>query len=55
MSRRVGLLVAGLLVALSVPASAALPGPKLPNPTDCHSMNEFLHIDNVRDCNSDSY
>ncbi|MCU1602733.1 MAG: hypothetical protein JWO22_3442 [Frankiales bacterium] len=24
--------------------------PELPDPTDCHSMNRFLHIDNVRSC-----
>jgi hypothetical protein len=54
-SRRTALLVAGLLVALAVPASASTPGPKLPNPTDCHSMNEFLHIDNVRDCDGNDY
>ncbi len=24
--------------------------PQLPDPTDCHDMNRFLHIDNVRSC-----
>ena len=27
--------------------------PQLPDPTDCHSMNKFLHIDNVRSCDGD--
>lgn len=42
---------AGLLVGLAVPASASSSLP-LPNPSDCHSMNAFLHIDNVRDCDN---
>jgi hypothetical protein len=40
--------------ALAVPfasdAAAQSVIPQLPDPTDCHSMNAFLHIDNVRDC-----
>lgn len=55
MSRRLALLAAGVLVALSVPASAAPPVPKLPDPTDCHSMSEFLHIDYIRDCDGGPY
>ncbi len=55
MSRRLALLAAGLLVALAVPAGASTPLPQLPDPTDCHSMSAFLHIDNIRDCNGGPY
>jgi hypothetical protein len=53
-SRRLALLLAaaGLVLGATAPALASIPGPGLPNPADCHSMNEFLHIDNVRDCNN---
>ena len=56
MSRRAAVtLLAGLLLAggASV-ASASTPLPPLPDPSDCHSMNRFLHIDNVRSCDGGS-
>jgi len=56
MSRRAAVtLLAGLLVTggASV-ASAQTLIPQLPDPSDCHSMNAFLHIDNVRSCDGDA-
>jgi hypothetical protein len=51
-SRRAAVtLLAGLLLTGgAAAASASTPGPALPDPTDCHSLNKFLHIDNVRSC-----
>lgn len=44
------------LSVLAGPAAAvAAPPVTVPDPTDCHSMNKFLHIDNVRDCDNNSY
>jgi hypothetical protein len=44
-------LLAGMLVGVGGPAASARSlVPKLPDPTDCHSMQEFLHVDNVRSC-----
>jgi hypothetical protein len=52
MSRRLVVLTAlaaALLGTGAAPAFAALPV-DLPDPTDCHEVNDFLGIDNVRDC-----
>lgn len=45
---------AGLLVGGAAAASASTPLPPLPDPSDCHSVNAFLHIDNVRSCDGDA-
>ena len=56
MSRRVVAvaLLAGALLgggATSALAEPQVPGvPGLPDPTDCHSMQRFLHITNVVSC-----
>jgi len=40
-----------LLAASALSAPVALAQPPIPDLTDCHEVNELLHIDNVRDCN----
>ena len=52
MTRRlaVSTVLAGAVLAMAGPALAAPPVGPLPDPTDCHSMNKFLHIDNVTNC-----
>lgn len=47
------LLVAALAVApllAAAPAIAAPPVPTLPDPTDCHEVQDFFHIQNVMSC-----
>ncbi len=44
------LVTAGLLAGTASSASAARPGPSIPDLTDCHAVNDLLGIDNVRDC-----
>ncbi len=51
MSGRRALTLAVLTASLSLtaaPAFAAPPPP--PDPTDCHSMQRFLHIETLVDC-----
>lgn len=41
-----------LTTSLMAAPAAAVAGPTIP--TDCHSLNKLLHIDNVRDCDNGS-
>lgn len=50
MSRRAALVLAGLLIGAGASVASAQTPVPLPDLTDCHSVNAFLHIDNVRDC-----
>lgn len=50
---RKALLVAALAAApllAAAPAQAAPPVPSLPDPTDCHEVQDFFGIKNVMDC-----
>lgn len=46
------LVTAGLLAGIAGPAAASIPGPGIPNLSDCHEVNRLLGIDNVRDCSN---
>ena len=48
------ILIVVALAGAAVLASPAVPAQAnpLPNPTDCHELQEFLHIYNVQDCNA---
>ena len=43
-------LTAGLLAGAGAPALAGPKLPKLPDPSNCQEVQDFLGIDNVREC-----